>query len=94
MVRTKARESLKVWGAQVATRLRLIRGGRDQRDFAPATRVVQQTVSKYERGDIPRSWDFLSRLHDEHNVDLNALLSRRREPDHSDLFMPPRDNGR
>jgi transcriptional regulator with XRE-family HTH domain len=47
----------------------------DQRDFAHRLAVVQQTVSKYERGDIPRSWDFLARLHDEEGIDLNDLLT-------------------
>jgi transcriptional regulator with XRE-family HTH domain len=61
----------------VGARLREIRGPRDQRAFAQRLAVPQQTVSKYEGGAIPRSWDFLARLHDEEGIDLNDLLTRK-----------------
>lgn len=59
---------------EVGRRLQKIRGNRDQRSFAEAVDSVQQTISKYERGEIPRSWFFLARLHAEEGVDLNRLL--------------------
>lgn len=59
---------------EVGRRLQEIRGGRDQRSFAEAIDSVQQTISKYERGEIPRSWLFLARLAEEEGVDLNRLL--------------------
>jgi len=59
---------------EIGRRLQQIRGSRDQRTFAEAVGSVQQTISKYERGEIPRSWLFLSRLAEQENVDLNALL--------------------
>lgn len=59
----------------VGQRLQAIRGQRDQRTFADAVDSVQQTISKYERGEIPRSWLFLARLRAEEGVDLNRLLS-------------------
>lgn len=58
----------------VGQRLQEIRGNRDQRSFASAVDSVQQTISKYERGEIPRSWLFLARLAAEEGVDLNSLL--------------------
>jgi len=60
---------------EVGKRLQQIRGNRDQRSFAENVDSVQQTISKYERGEIPRSWMFLARLHQEEGVDLNDLLS-------------------
>lgn len=60
---------------EVGRRLQKIRGNRDQRSFAEAVDSVQQTISKYERGEIPRSWLFLARLHAEEGVDLNRLLA-------------------
>lgn len=60
---------------EVGKRLQQIRGNRDQRSFAETVDSVQQTISKYERGEIPRSWMFLARLHEEEGVDLNELLS-------------------
>ncbi|CAN5179344.1 hypothetical protein BH18GEM1_BH18GEM1_22140 [soil metagenome] len=62
---------------RVGERLQQIRGPRDQRTFAEAVDSVQQTISKYERGEIPRSWLFLARLRAEEGVDLNHLLSGR-----------------
>jgi transcriptional regulator with XRE-family HTH domain len=59
---------------EIGRRLQQIRGSRDQRTFAEAVGSVQQTISKYERGEIPRSWLFLSRLAEQENVDLNGLL--------------------
>src|SRR5688572_30429474 len=59
---------------EVGQRLQEIRGRRDQRTFAEAVDSVQQTISKYERGEIPRSWLFLARLVQEEGVDLNRLL--------------------
>ncbi len=59
----------------IAGRLREIRGPRTQVAWSDAIRAVQQTVSKYEAGDIPSSWLFLARLHDRDGIDLNALLS-------------------
>jgi transcriptional regulator with XRE-family HTH domain len=59
----------------VGQRLQEIRGRRDQRGFAEAVDSVQQTISKYERGEIPRSWLFLARLAEAEGVDLNLLLT-------------------
>ena len=59
---------------EIGRRLQQIRGSRDQRTFAEAVGSVQQTISKYERGEIPRSWLFLARLAEQENVDLNGLL--------------------
>ena len=59
---------------EIGRRLQQIRGPRDQRTFAEAVGSVQQTISKYERGEVPRSWLFLSRLAEQESVDLNALL--------------------
>lgn len=59
---------------EIGERIQKIRGSRDQRTFAENVDSVQQTISKYERGEIPRSWLFLARLADEENVDLNRLL--------------------
>lgn len=63
---------------EVGRRLQDIRGSRDQRTFAEAVDSVQQTISKYERGEVPRSWLFLARLAEEEGVDLNFLLTGRR----------------
>lgn len=60
---------------EVGRRLQEIRGSRDQRTFAEAVDSVQQTISKYERGEVPRSWLFLARLAEEEDVDLNFLLT-------------------
>lgn len=60
---------------RIGQRLQEIRGSRDQRTFAEAVDSVQQTISKYERGEIPRSWLFLARLVEEEGVDLNRLLA-------------------
>lgn len=65
----------------VGRRLQRIRGTRDQRTFAEAVESVQQTISKYERGEIPRSWMFLARLHAEEGVDLNRLLTGQQPAD-------------
>lgn len=59
---------------RIGRRLQEIRASRDQRTFAEAVDSVQQTISKYERGEIPRSWLFLARLAEEEGVDLNRLL--------------------
>ncbi|MBW3661087.1 MAG: helix-turn-helix domain-containing protein [Gemmatimonadetes bacterium] len=63
----------------VGKRLQEIRGSRDQRTFAEAVDSVQQTISKYERGEIPRSWLFLARLAEEEGIDLNFLLTGERQ---------------
>lgn len=63
---------------EVGERLLEIRGSRDQRTFAEAVDSVQQTISKYERGEIPRSWLFLARLAEEEGIDLNFLLTGER----------------
>ena len=60
---------------EVGQRLQEIRGRRDQRTFAEAVDSVQQTISKYERGEIPRSWLFLARLAEAEGIDLNRLLT-------------------
>lgn len=60
---------------EVGQRLQEIRGRRDQRTFAEAVDSVQQTISKYERGEIPRSWLFLARLAQAEGIDLNRLLT-------------------
>lgn len=60
---------------EVGRRLQEIRGRRDQRTFAEAVDSVQQTISKYERGEIPRSWLFLARLAESEGIDLNLLLT-------------------
>ena len=62
---------------EVGQRLQEIRGRRDQRTFAEAVDSVQQTISKYERGEIPRSWLFLARLAEAEGIDLNRLLTGR-----------------
>ena len=59
---------------EIGRRLQQTRQARDQRTFAEAVGSVQQTISKYERGEIPRSWLFLARLAEQENVDLNWLL--------------------
>lgn len=59
----------------IGERIQEIRGSRDQRTFAESVDSVQQTISKYERGEVPRSWLFLARLAEEENVDLNRLLT-------------------
>ncbi len=66
---------------EVGRRLQQVRGNRDQRSFAETVDSVQQTISKYERGEIPRSWLFLARLHAEEGVDLNRLLAPRPNED-------------
>jgi len=68
--------SAKSWEEAVATGIRLVRGHRDQRSFAAAIDSRQQTISKYERGNIPSNWRFLARLAEE-GVDLNRLLTGR-----------------
>jgi transcriptional regulator with XRE-family HTH domain len=65
---------------EVGLRLQEIRGRRDQRTFAEAVDSVQQTISKYERGEIPRSWLFLARLAEAEGIDLNRLLTGRGAP--------------
>lgn len=60
---------------EIGRRLQQIRGTRDQRTFAEAVGSVQQTISKYERGEIPRSWLFLARLVEQENVELGWLLT-------------------
>jgi len=60
---------------EIGRRLQQIRGARDQRTFAESVGSVQQTISKYERGEIPRSWLFLARLAGEENIDLNSILT-------------------
>jgi transcriptional regulator with XRE-family HTH domain len=65
---------------EVGQRLQEIRGRRDQRTFAEAVDSVQQTISKYERGEIPRSWLFLARLAEAEGIDLNRLLTGRPVP--------------
>lgn len=59
---------------EIGKRIQGLRGARDQRAFAEAVESVQQTISKYERGEIPRSWLFLARLAREEGVNLNELL--------------------
>lgn len=59
---------------EIGRRLQEIRSNRDQRTFAQTVESVQQTISKYERGEVPRSWLFLARLAKEEGVDLNTLL--------------------
>ena len=59
---------------EIGRRLQEIRSNRDQRTFADNVDSVQQTISKYERGEVPRSWLFLARLAAEEGVDLNTLL--------------------
>jgi len=73
---------------EVGRRLQEIRGRRDQRTFAEAVDSVQQTISKYERGEIPRSWLFLARLAESEDVDLNRLLTGHTTP------VPENGNGR
>lgn len=75
---------------EIGRRLQQIRGARDQRTFAEAVGSVQQTISKYERGEIPRSWLFLARLVEQENVDLGRLLVGygREEARHEDQAEP------
>jgi transcriptional regulator with XRE-family HTH domain len=67
-------ELLKGTSLQIGEKIKKIRSSRDQRTFAAAVDSAQQTISKYERGELPRSWLFLSRLAEQENVDLNTLL--------------------
>ncbi len=67
--------------ADIGRRLQEVRGDRDQRSFADAVDSVQQTISKYERGEIPRSWLFLARLAEEEQIDLTCFLTGRRTSD-------------
>lgn len=60
---------------EIGRRVQQIRGTRDQRTFAEAIGSVQQTISKYERGEIPRSWLFLARLVAQENIDLGWVLT-------------------
>jgi transcriptional regulator with XRE-family HTH domain len=76
---------------EIGRRLQQTRSTRDQRTFAEAVGSVQQTISKYERGEIPRSWLFLSRLAEQENVDLNWLLAGFAAPSESE---GPETNGR
>lgn len=59
----------------IAARLRQIRGPRSQEWIAERTGVHPQTVWRYEKGEIPSSWDFLVRLREEEGIDLNILLA-------------------
>ena len=77
---------------EVGHRLQEIRGRRDQRTFAEAIDSVQQTISKYERGEIPRSWLFLARLAEVEGIDLNRLLTGKDE--HSQENENGNANGR
>lgn len=58
----------------IADRLRQIRGPRSQEWIAERTGVHAQTIWRYEKGDIPGSWDFLIRLREAEGIDLNLLL--------------------
>ena len=77
---------------RLGRRLQEIRGSRDQRTFAEAVDSVQQTISKYERGEIPRSWLFLARLAEEEGVDLNRLLLGERQSRRSGEAGPESSN--
>lgn len=79
---------------EVGRRLQEIRGARDQRTFAEAVDSVQQTISKYERGEVPRSWMFLARLAEEEGVDLNLLLTGERLTTASGAREEANGNGR
>jgi transcriptional regulator with XRE-family HTH domain len=59
----------------IAERLRSIRGPRSQEWIAERMGVHAQTVWRYEKGEIPGSWDFLMRLREAEGIDLNALLA-------------------
>ncbi len=61
-------------GVNIGRRLREQRGSRNQRAFAEKVKSPQQTISKYERGDVPESWLFLARLRRLEGIDLNYLL--------------------
>lgn len=68
-------EPRKSFGEGVAERLREVRGPRSQEWIAERGGVHQQTVWRYERGDVPASWEFLARLREREGIDLNDLLS-------------------
>lgn len=60
---------------RVGARLREIRGPRPQAHFADRLDVLQQTLSNYENGVVPSSWEFLARLREAEGIDLNNLLA-------------------
>lgn len=66
-----------MFSKMVARRIRERRGKRSQRVFAEQTGSRQQTVSKYEREEIPESWEWLANLREIEGVDLNEFLSRK-----------------
>jgi len=69
------KENRKSFNGLVADRLKEVRGPRPQEWIAGRGGVHQQTYWRYERGRIPGSWRFLSKLRDEEGIDLNELLT-------------------
>ena len=54
-------------------RLRRTKGW-NQEELGKRIGATGGQISKYERGEIPRSWLFLARLAGEEGVDINRLL--------------------
>lgn len=60
-------------------RFREMRGPRTLTTIAERMGCSHQRVSQMEKGDIPESYLYLVRLHDEEGVDLNTLLTAKSE---------------
>jgi len=58
-------------------RLKLVRAALNikQGDFAQKLGIVQQQLSKYERGENKPSVEFLIKMHNEFNVNIDWLLT-------------------
>lgn len=59
----------------VGERLRMVRGGMSQDDFAVKLAVHKETIGKYERDKVIPGGDVLSRLHETFGVNINWLLT-------------------
>jgi transcriptional regulator with XRE-family HTH domain len=68
-------ETRKSFGDLVGERLREVRGPRPQEWIAERGGVHQQTIWRYEKGEIPASWAFLARLAESEGINLNDLLA-------------------
>jgi transcriptional regulator with XRE-family HTH domain len=63
--------------SEIGKRLLSIRGALDQRAFARHVSVSQQAISNYERGNLPASWSFLRKVHEDFGINVNWLLTGR-----------------
>lgn len=59
----------------IAERFRAMRGPRTLTTLAERMGCSHQRLSQIENGDVPESYLYLVRLHDDEGVDLNALLT-------------------